>query len=129
MGNQNNVKFVYSEHIWNQYYISFLLRMLFVITVMIRTYKLSFGTNSSVIVNKWGTYRQVNFCNYWSLLGTVKLVHNDHPWDPKFVAVVDRWSLLTGGRCSEVALCYENWNWDPKIVVAVDKWSLFGGGR
>jgi len=31
--------------------------------------------------------------------------------------------LLTGGRCLEVALRYENWNWDPKIVVAVDKWS------
>ncbi len=25
---------------------------------------------------------------------TVKLVYNDHPWDPKFVVVVDRWSLL-----------------------------------
>ena len=39
------------------------------------------------------------------------------------------WPLLTGGRCSEVALCYKNQKWDPKIVVAVDKWSLFGGGR
>ncbi len=28
---------------------------------------------------------------------TVKSVYNDHSWDPKFVAVVDRWSLL---RCS-----------------------------
>jgi hypothetical protein len=27
---------------------------------------------------------------------TVKLVYNDHPWDPKFVAVVDRWSLFRG---------------------------------
>jgi len=55
-------------------------------------------------------------------------VCNDHPRDPKFVVVVDRWSLLTGGRCLEVALCYKNWNWEPKTVVAVDKWSLFGGG-
>ena len=39
------------------------------------------------------------------------------------------WPLLTGGRCSEVALCNKNRKWDTKIVVAVDKWSLFGGGR
>jgi hypothetical protein len=33
----------------------------------------------------------------------VKLVYNDHPLDPKFVAV-----FLTGGFCTVVALCYEN---------------------
>ncbi len=27
---------------------------------------------------------------------TVKLVYNDHPWDPKFVAIVDRWSFFRG---------------------------------
>jgi len=27
---------------------------------------------------------------------TVKLVYNDHPRDPEFVAVVDRWSLFRG---------------------------------
>ena len=27
---------------------------------------------------------------------TVKPVYNDHPWDPKIVAVVDRWSLFRG---------------------------------
>ncbi len=27
---------------------------------------------------------------------TVKLVYNDHPWDPEFVAVIDRWSLFRG---------------------------------
>ncbi len=27
---------------------------------------------------------------------TVKLVYNDHPRDPKFVAVVVRWSLFRG---------------------------------
>jgi len=37
------------------------------------------------------------------LLYTVKLVYNDNP---KFVAVVDRWSSL---------------NWDAKMVVAVDR--------
>jgi hypothetical protein len=37
--------------------------------------------------------------------------------------------LLTGGRCSEVALCYKIRKWDPKTVVVIDKWSLLGGGR
>ncbi len=55
---------------------------------------------------------------------TVKPVYNDHPRDPKFMAVVDRWSLY-----SEVGLCYEVSNWDFKMVVAVGRWSLFGGGR
>jgi len=27
---------------------------------------------------------------------TVKLVYNDHPRDPEFLAVVDRWSLFRG---------------------------------
>ncbi len=27
---------------------------------------------------------------------TVKPVYNNHPWDPKFVAVVDWWSLFRG---------------------------------
>jgi len=39
------------------------------------------------------------------------------------------WSLLTGGRCSEVNLCYKQGKRGHKIVVVVDKWSLFGGGR
>ena len=34
------------------------------------------------------------------------------------------WSLLTGGRRSEVALCYKKWNWDPKIVDVIRRWSL-----
>jgi hypothetical protein len=29
---------------------------------------------------------------------TVKPVYTDHPWDPKLVAVVDRWSLFRGDR-------------------------------
>jgi len=29
------------------------------------------------------------------------------------------WPLLTGGRCSEIALCYINLNWGSKMVVAV----------
>jgi hypothetical protein len=27
------------------------------------------------------------------------------------------WPLLTGGRYSEVTLCYKNWKWDPKMLV------------
>ncbi len=27
---------------------------------------------------------------------TFKPVYNDHPWDPKIVAVVDKWSLFRG---------------------------------
>ncbi len=27
---------------------------------------------------------------------TIKLVYNDHPWDPKFVAIVDRLLLFRG---------------------------------
>jgi len=39
------------------------------------------------------------------------------------------WPLLTGGRCSEVTLCYKTLKWDSKMVVVIDKWSLLGGGR
>ena len=54
---------------------------------------------------------------------TVKLVYNDHPRDPKIVAVVDRWSLFRGHLCNKSS------EWDLKMVVVVDRWSLFGGGR
>ncbi len=58
-----------------------------------------------------------------SKLCTVKPVYNDHPRDPKIVAVVDRWSLF-GGH-----LCYKRSNWDLKTVAVEERWSLFGGGR
>jgi len=55
----------------------------------------------------------------------VKPVYNDHPRDPKIVAIVDRWSL------SGDYLCYKRSNWDLKIVAIVDRqvvairrWSL-----
>ncbi len=48
----------------------------------------------------------------------VKLVYNDHPWDPKIVAVVVRWSLFRGN------FCYKTAKWDLKIVVFIDRWSL-----
>jgi hypothetical protein len=53
----------------------------------------------------------------------VKPAHNDHPWDPKIVAVIDRWSLLRGHLCSKSEI------WDLKMLTIVDTWSLFGGGR
>jgi len=56
------------------------------------------------------------------MYSTVKFVYNNHPWDPKSVAFVERWL--------EVALCYAHLNRNPKILVVVDKWLLFGvGGR
>ena len=45
---------------------------------------------------------------------TVKHVHNNHPRDSKFVAVVDRWSFFRGSFVGK---------WDPKIVVVVGRWS------
>ncbi len=36
---------------------------------------------------------------------------------PKFVVVVDRWSLFRGN------FFYKNWKWDPKLAVVVDKLS------
>jgi len=48
---------------------------------------------------------------------------NDHPRDPKIVAVVDRWSLFRGH------LCYKMSNWNLNKVAVVDRWSLFGSCR
>jgi len=73
-------------------------------------------------------------CNYFIVIArlyifivilgcTVKPVYNDHPRDPKFVAVVDRWSLFRG------SFVLQKLKMRPQMVVVVDKWSLFGGGR
>ncbi len=59
------------------------------------------------------------------IFGTVKPVYKRPPSGPKFVAVVDRWSLFR----AEIPLCYKQGKRDYTIVVAVDKWSLFGGDR
>jgi hypothetical protein len=40
--------------------------------------------------------------------------------------ILNLWPLLTGGRCSEVGLCYYDLNWDSKMAVAVGRWSLTG---
>ena len=56
---------------------------------------------------------------------TVKPVYNDHHWDPKIVAVVDRWSLFRDHLCnksSEWGLI--NGGGRYRQVVAIRRWSL-----
>ncbi len=57
----------------------------------------------------------------------VKLVYNDHPWDLKIVAVVDRWLLFKGHLCNKSS------KWDLKIAVVIDRctvvYSLKAGGK
>ncbi len=54
---------------------------------------------------------------------TLKPLYNYHPWDPKVVSVVERWSLFRGH------LCNKSFTWDLEMVVILDRWSLFGGGQ
>jgi len=35
---------------------------------------------------------------------TVKPVYNDHPWDPKFVAIVDSWALFRGSFMLQILI-------------------------
>jgi len=46
----------------------------------------------------------------------VKPVYNDHPRDPTFVAIVERWSLFS---CS---FMLQNMILESQKVVTVDKW-------
>ncbi len=39
-------------------------------------------------------------------------MNDNHPWEPKFVAVVYRWSLFRGNN---------DHLWDPKMMVVVDR--------
>jgi hypothetical protein len=55
---------------------------------------------------------------------TVKFVYNDHPRDPKFVAVVDRWSLFKGRfMLKRFKLGLKN-NGRYRQVVVIRRWSL-----
>jgi hypothetical protein len=45
------------------------------------------------------------------------------PWKTTTLQTQNMWPLLTGGRCSEVSLCYKIEKRHPKLVVAEDKWS------
>ncbi len=42
-------------------------------------------------------------------------MYNDHPWNPKIVAVVDRRSLFRGRSCNKTP------KWDLKMSVVKDK--------
>ena len=69
--------------------------------------KKRFETTSVIKMLKTLLDKQSNLCMY---------VYDNHPWDPKVVVVVDRWSLFKGHLCH---------TWDLKTVVAVERWSLF----
>ncbi len=51
---------------------------------------------------------------------TVKPVYNDHPWDPKIMAVIHSWSLFRGHLYNKSS------KGDLKLVVVGDRLSLFG---
>ena len=59
------------------------------------------------------------------LISTVKPVYNGHPWNPKKVAVAQRWPVFGGFsikffiKISLARLC----------LAVVDRWPLFRGGR
>jgi len=55
---------------------------------------------------------------------TVKLVHNDRPRDPKFVAVVDRWSLFRGSLQLWKLKLGPQYSGRYRQVVVIRRWSL-----
>ena len=57
----------------------------------------------------------VSFSHIHTQRNTVNPGYNDHPWDPKIVVVVDRWSLLRGH------LCYKSSNKDLKMAAVTDR--------
>ena len=59
----------------------------------------------------FGTEEVLKLC----FQNTVKPVYNDHP---KFVAVVDRWSLFRGTLCYKISI------WDLKIVAVIGRRSF-----
>ncbi len=61
----------------------------------------------------------IYLCNYVSC----QICVQRPSWDPKTVAVIDRWSLFI------CCLCYKNWNLPFKMVVFEGRWLLFRGGR
>jgi len=79
-------------------------------------------TTLTSIPNKPFDNSSIGCITYFNNSYTVKPVYNDHPQDPKCVAVADRWSLFRGSFMSQKLTLR------PKKVVVVDKWSLFRGG-
>jgi hypothetical protein len=56
---------------------------------------------------------------------TVKPVYNGHPWDPKILAVVDRWPLKRGFSI-KIAIEFDL---AGLRLAVVGSWPLFRGGR
>ncbi len=54
---------------------------------------------------------------FFIFLSTVKAVYNDHFWDQKIVAVVDRWSLFRGHLCNKSS------KWDLKMEMVASSGS------
>ncbi len=71
---------------------------------MVLSYKIR--TVTGAVITTFTAFCKKNTCqfikNYWSLFSiSDKLLHNDHPWDPKIVAVIDSRSLFRGNLCSK----------------------------
>jgi hypothetical protein len=89
-----------------------------------RTKRNQFNTNIYNVLRKKYSLRQAdpkNVFNYFFC--TVKHAYNDHPWDPKLLAVVDRWLLFIGHFYNKGPIR------DILIEIVEDRWTLFGGGR
>ncbi len=59
------------------------------------------------------------------LAHTVKPIYNSHRWDPKKVAVVQRWPVF-GGFSIKIVLKI---SLARLVLAAVDRWPLFRGSR
>ncbi len=67
---------------------------------------------------------EVESCRRLNLY-TVKPVYNAHPWDPKILAVVDRWPLFRGFSI-KIAIVFDL---AGLRLAVVGMWPLFRGGR
>jgi hypothetical protein len=65
------------------------------------------------------------YIKYFIFVNTVKPVYNGHPWDPKILAVVDRWPLQRG---SSIKIAIE-FDLAGLRLPVVGRWPLFRGGR
>jgi len=90
------------------------------------------GTYPLIYGNPWSFYMRIHYMQayFWSpylshktrSTCTDKPVYNDHPRDPKIVAIVDRWSILRG-RFMLCTLKYEPKN-SGRCWKAIRRWSL-----
>ncbi len=81
--------------------------------------------NFEIFSNLKITFEKLLVCLIYLLAHTVKPVYNSHHWDPKKVAVVQRWPAF-GGFSIKTALKISL----PRLVLAaVYRWPLFRGSR